>query len=315
MARNNYFDFIRGVAIAMVIGIHTYGTATDIYSLSYFLRQILNAAVPLFLSLSGIFLAHKTFNTIREYKDFLGKQVAKVYLPVIFWSIPLFLLAVRSGSDLYTSLILLIVCGYSIYYFVALIVQFYILLPVLRLKPLINWILMLCITISSVVFLKYAVNADVPMITFAIPFLWISFFVQGIFLASIDREYNLRLLAALFIFFLFASIAESFYLRESNMLFTGIKPSTHLLSTIIIFILFSKKVESFYKSNAITRYVERLGGVSFFLYLIHYNLVPFFQKISGYWAVRFMLVLALSVMIFICLKKLTPVRIHKYLGL
>lgn len=50
-SRNTYFDFLRGVAIIMVIAIHTYHKAED----SVAFRQILNAAVPLFIAISGFF--------------------------------------------------------------------------------------------------------------------------------------------------------------------------------------------------------------------------------------------------------------------
>ena len=46
-----YFDFLRGLAIMMVVGIHTYTLGED----STVVRQILNTAVPLFIAISGYF--------------------------------------------------------------------------------------------------------------------------------------------------------------------------------------------------------------------------------------------------------------------
>lgn len=55
-----YFDFLRGVAILMVIGIHTY-VAGDFNtidgSVRIIIRQLLNCAVPIFLALSAFFLS------------------------------------------------------------------------------------------------------------------------------------------------------------------------------------------------------------------------------------------------------------------
>ncbi len=60
MNRIAYFDFLRGLAIIMVCGIHTWHI-TDFDSLqgimSILLRQILNCAVPLFFS--NIFCSKK----------------------------------------------------------------------------------------------------------------------------------------------------------------------------------------------------------------------------------------------------------------
>ena len=47
MKRNTYFDFLRGLAIMMVVGIHTYALGKD----STVVRQLLNTAVPLFIAI------------------------------------------------------------------------------------------------------------------------------------------------------------------------------------------------------------------------------------------------------------------------
>jgi surface polysaccharide O-acyltransferase-like enzyme len=44
--RESYYDFLRGIAIMMVIGIHTYTDGFMHFNL--FLRQFLNCAVPIF---------------------------------------------------------------------------------------------------------------------------------------------------------------------------------------------------------------------------------------------------------------------------
>lgn len=48
-SRMAYFDFLRGLAIIMVVGIHTYTLGED----SMVVMQLLNAAVPLFIAISG----------------------------------------------------------------------------------------------------------------------------------------------------------------------------------------------------------------------------------------------------------------------
>lgn len=60
--RNPYFDFLRGIAMIMVVGIHTFAPLQagegEIYDFTAnIVRQALNCAVPLFLALAGYFSA------------------------------------------------------------------------------------------------------------------------------------------------------------------------------------------------------------------------------------------------------------------
>ena len=56
--RIEYYEFLRGIAILMVIAIHTYisGNFASVEgTISIISRQTLNCAVPIFLALSGFF--------------------------------------------------------------------------------------------------------------------------------------------------------------------------------------------------------------------------------------------------------------------
>ena len=122
-----YFDFLRGLAIMMVVGIHTFTLGKD----NIVVRQLLNTAVPLFIAISGFFLSQKKMENKDDYFSFLRKQLPKVYLPVFVWSLPLYALAIYSGSSIFLQTILLFGCGLSIYYFVAFIMQCYVVFPVI----------------------------------------------------------------------------------------------------------------------------------------------------------------------------------------
>ena len=124
--RNPYFELLRGVAIMMVVGIHTFKTGSDF---SLFVRQILNCAVPLFLACSGFFMAKKDVSDTTKYKTFLSKQIPKVYLPCLVWSIPYLILSLSQGGSIKDGVVNLFFCGFSIYYFILLIMQYYALLP------------------------------------------------------------------------------------------------------------------------------------------------------------------------------------------
>lgn len=67
--RITYFDFLRGAAILMVVAIHTYpndGFATPLATTQMLGRQLIGCAVPVFLAISGFFLAHKALDTREE---------------------------------------------------------------------------------------------------------------------------------------------------------------------------------------------------------------------------------------------------------
>lgn len=136
-----YFDFLRGVAILMVVAIHTFGQGggfdTPGAVLRTLLRQIEGCAVPVFLAISGFFLARKALDTWEERRCFWKRQVPKVYVPMVLWSLPFFAFSLLTASTLSTDVllgqVLLLLCGgCSIYYFIALIVQCYLLLPWIR---------------------------------------------------------------------------------------------------------------------------------------------------------------------------------------
>jgi surface polysaccharide O-acyltransferase-like enzyme len=137
--RVDYYDILRGVAIMAVIAIHTTGnmkhlddTSKMSFHLAVIWRQVVGFAVPLFLAVSGYFLSQKPADNWSRYLNFLFKQVPRVYFPMLIWSIPFLLLALYFNNNVSHSIILFLVGGFSIYYFIALIIQYYILLPYLQ---------------------------------------------------------------------------------------------------------------------------------------------------------------------------------------
>ena len=88
--RNPYFDYLRAMAIIMVVAIHCYDAQTESF-LVQLIRNFLNCAVPLFLAVSAFFLSRKDLKSWRPYKNFLQVQIPKVYIPMVIWSLPIFL--------------------------------------------------------------------------------------------------------------------------------------------------------------------------------------------------------------------------------
>lgn len=127
--RSVYFDFIRGIAIIMVVFIHCF-PSDYVCDYQLFFRQILNTAVPLFLACSGFFIGKKHIDNRNKYVAFIKKQIPKIYIPMLFWSLPEFIWMIYSGSSIFKALSFWILGGLTIYYFVFLIVQYYLLTPV-----------------------------------------------------------------------------------------------------------------------------------------------------------------------------------------
>ena len=97
-----------------------------------FLRQFINCAVPIFLAISGYFIGRKSFEEKGSYIQFLGKQIPRVYLPMLFWSIPWGLLSIKAGNNPWLTVLKAFAGEMSIFYFIILIMQYYILTPIIQ---------------------------------------------------------------------------------------------------------------------------------------------------------------------------------------
>lgn len=131
-----YWDYLRGIAILMVVALHCYpydAKILDEQLLPSAMRGFINVCVPLFLAISGFFIGRKSFDTKDAYFSFLKKQIPRVYIPCILFSIPITLLSICKGGSVLGGMIKLALCqSFVIYYFIALIIQFYILTPLIQ---------------------------------------------------------------------------------------------------------------------------------------------------------------------------------------
>lgn len=322
--RISYFDFLRGLAIMMVVGIHTYTLGED----SIEVRQLLNAAVPLFIAISGYFLSQKKMENKEDYFSFLKKQLPKVYLPVLVWSLPLYALAIYSGGSIFLQTILLFGCGLSIYYFVAFIMQCYVVLPVInssvsgnkRRGGVIAGCLISLVWIAGVEYIKTIQGKGIPLILYAGPLpCWLMFFVLGVLIGQkSERTYSIILPAVVTITGFALSVMESNYLLEHYGKGFGVKPSSFFYSAGMVFLMFSNKMENlFSRTGIIYRFIIWLGSLSFGIYLIHCYFVSFFVKrlpIDS-WLMEWVFSIFLTVVFILILQKLLPSKFHKYFGI
>ncbi len=323
MKRNTYFDFLRGLAIMMVVGIHTYTLGKD----STVVRQLLNTAVPLFVAISGYCLSQKRMENKDDYLFFLKKKFSKVYLPVLVWSLPLYAIALYSGSSIIKQTILLLSCGLSIYYFVAFIMQCYVVLPVInnyisgnKRRVVIVSCLISFAWIAGVMYMNTIQGKGIPLILYAGPLpCWLMFFVLGVMIGhKPERNYSIILPMVIAILGFILSVIESDYLLDHYGKGVGIKPSSFIYSAGMIFLMFSNKVENLIRrTGAIYRFIIWIGSLSFGIYLVHCYFISFFVKrlpIDS-WLLQWSLALFLTVVFILILRKLLPTKYHKYLGI
>ena len=307
----------------MVVGIHTYTLGKD----SIVVRQLLNTAVPLFIAISGYFLSQKKMENKDDYRTFLKKQLPKVYLPVLVWSLPLYALALYSGSSIIKQTILLLSCGLSIYYFVAFIMQCYVVLPVInncisgnKRRGVIASCLISFAWIAGVMYMNTIQGKGIPLILYAGPLpCWLMFFVLGVMIGhKPERNYSIIFPIVITILGFILSVIESDYLLAHYGKGVGIKPSSFIYSAGMIFLMFSNKVENLLsRTGIIYRIMIWIGSLSFGIYLIHCYFVNFFVKrlpIDS-WLLQWALSLFLTVVFILILRKLLPPKYHKYLGI
>lgn len=276
-ARVTYFDFLRGIAIMMVIGIHTF-MASECNDVDIYVRQMINCAVPIFLAISGYFLTKKK-DLILKNATFTREQIAKVYIPMFIWSLPLFVISICKGGgsviDIFKYSTLLLVGGNSIYYFITLIIQCYLLFKLfVKFNNLWGLIVSFTITCFSVgieiYFMKFR-GMEMPLLIYAGPIVvWCVYFMIGCYLAERNRDYKLCPILVLAIIFLIAQYFEAEYyngLKSTNP-YGIIKISTVFFNCIMLFVLFSKKLERLYdKYNRHLKLIKLYGTLSFGIYL------------------------------------------------
>ena len=307
----------------MVVGIHTYTLGKD----STVVRQLLNTAVPLFIAISGYCLSQKRMENKDDYLFFLKKQFPKVYLPVLVWSLPLYAIALYSGSSIIKQTILLLSCGLSIYYFVAFIMQCYVVLPVInnyisgnKRRVVIVSCLISFAWIAGVMYMNTIQGKGIPLILYAGPLpCWLMFFVLGVMIGhKPERNYSIILPMVIAILGFILSVIETDYLLDHYGKGVGIKPSSFIYSAGMIFLMFSNKVENLIRrTGAIYRFIIWIGSLSFGIYLVHCYFISFFVKrlpIDS-WLLQWAIVLFLTVVFILILRKLLPTKYHKYLGI
>ena len=319
--RIEFFDFLRGIAIIFVIGIHSFTPflLSESSSLSYHFgiiwRQFIGCAVPLFLAISGYFMANKDFSIKQNYRSFYKKQIPKVYVPMLVWSIPYLLYSLINDTNIIKSLILFFIGGFSVYYFIILIIQYYFLLPKLqRLLSNKGGIILAISALISIVcmvvlfFVKYVKNVKLPLVVYAGIFpTWIMFFVLGLYLRKNDIKLSSNALFVLMVVGLLLSVMETYFTISFTGKFTGlgIKTGAFIYSFFAIIFMFSLN-RNFSSNSLLWNLLVYIGKVSFGIYLSHTYFLRFIvrplvsQLKIEHWIINQFLMITLAVYLSYC---------------
>jgi fucose 4-O-acetylase-like acetyltransferase len=204
---------------------------------------------------------------------------------MLLWSIP-FLLIDFKHSGFHLGMITAFIGGCSVFYFIILIIEFYILTPVIQRASLPkSLIISSLITLGGIVLLVYLMHVmryNIPIYLNGTPFvLWLVFYVLGVkFYNGVPFRWWFLPLA---LFFLLCSLGETYFYSTIGKVAHGIKISSHFYSAFVILIVLSKefreKFVRIFESIKIIQGISWLGRQSFFVYLSHMLVIPIANKI------------------------------------
>jgi len=279
--RITYFDLLRGLAIIGVIAIHSTGIGYQFKDTSIpfigtvIWRQLINFSVPLFLAISGYFLAEKKVETKTDYFSFIKKQIPRVLIPYILWSILYLGLDMIRGAEIQSIIIKLFTFqSAGPFYFILLIIQYYLLLPIMKSlatsKGLIISAIISFISCLIIFYFRYYTEFNLPLFVYAGGFpTWIIFFVIGIYLKSHKVTLKKSTINVFILFGVILSLAESYILyakfQDIGNSVTAVKISSFIYSVAIILFLF-RNFENNFNQPRILIYI---GEISFGIYLSH----------------------------------------------
>lgn len=329
--RNPYFDFLRAFAIILVIANHTCSVAnlemTSGFNLNVLFLQVVKSAVPIFLAISGFFLIKVIITNFKQYIAFLKKHISRIYIPMMIFSLPFIFGNGISIRSIVGRTCLSLIGGYSVYYFIFLIAQYYALLPFIKkiLKYKVGMVLMAFLSLISICMVTYfnlMRGMDLPLFLYAGLFpVWIVFFAIGCKLGVSTRDYKTLPLVVLVIISLILSYAETYFLNINYGDGYGIKLTVFIFSAFFIVLLFSRRFEKCYNENAnnlISRILEKIGRLSFLIYLCHVYIINLFDQyniLTGNWYINILIISLSSICISWIVDIILPHKIGRLIGL
>ncbi len=253
--------------------IASYDKGTILSFLSFSASTVLTFVVPAFMISAGIKFAHKFENTAFNYFSFMRGRFAKIYLPYVIFTIIHYLYFVfyRKYFDFDISELFNYVLHGSIvapFYFIALIMQFYILSPI---------IMMFCRIIPSNLGIFIAAIINIVCLYFSggsrygdrIFTVYLLYWVIGCYIGmdfrvAISRLLRLKkIIVPLGIIFtiIYTGVSYAEFLGIFNIFLTEILKIVFCISASFMWLVLMPKSEGYIADN--------LAPVTFYVFLIH----------------------------------------------
>lgn len=342
--RDQYFQFIRGLAIIAVVLIHATGTAYGFldngywswnYYVSLMFRQVLNFAVATFVFVSGYFAVKATSST---ENDLIYKKLKRILLPYLFWSLVAFVVFQTFARSSVRGLLYQFFTGQavSIYYYIILLAQLIVLTRLLqrlqksRMASCIIWMLS-PLSLCFLYYFQLVRGTTIEFSLYALPFpIWIGFYYYGMYLGKNGLpdfiKIHKNIFALGYVLFLLSSMFEATWIfgvfGNLTLAISQIKFSSFLASFFFINFLLSVR-----DVQPIPWMIGRIGDYSFGIYLIHMFILPKIQELLTFfpvlfniqpifWLISAALTIAICVVIILASRKVIgTTNSQKYLGL
>lgn len=285
-------DFIRAYAALAVIAIHITGIFLYQSRLAYVWNQGMRFAVPIFIILSGLVMfqsekSNKPFSVLSFWK----KRLQKILVPYILWSLIFMLYGQRHelGNVLLNKTLFIkdyinnILSGMACYhlYFILVILQIYLIYPILRylylkypkLTFLTSFALTLCF--QTLIYLSTVIKLRLPQTK--LPFfmlfpVWIFFFVLGMSISKNIDKFKAVVQKKQILFIILWIISFGLLLVDSKITKTqedSVRPSIiiYAIMSFVFFYILSIKYKN--TQSIVGKILDFISEQSFLVYFSH----------------------------------------------
>lgn len=306
--------------------------------LLFFFQKLCGAAVYGFIFLSGLKLFLKDTSKIRLGKYYLSR-ITKIYVPYLILTVVYYLFEVNRGYFNFSlkELFLFLINGNveCHLYFVVIIMQFYLLLPLWRL--LLDKTDGVCLAVSVAVlnvlfvykmpyFLGLLGIKDFAFndrLFTSYLFFWIFGCLCGRYYDAFKaflKKHILSCLALFFVLLLFDTVySHRAFTGKSYYAKTELIHLSYCFSAILVFFAASMRFADF-KSVAESRLINLINGASYEIYLVHILVLHIVTDLTDkylrlgvlkMYAVRFLLVYAVSISVCVLYKKIRTLALKR----
>lgn len=298
-------DFIRAAAALSIIAIHVTASYVYVSRGAYYINQLVRFAVPIFILISGLllFASNREYKGVRGYFEFLWKRLKKIFVPYIIWSFIYILYSLRNdlgsiwldkGAFLFdTGRKLLYGSAHAHLYFVIIMIQLYLLFPLLsylmkrwpRLVLALSFLITLYYQTGVYLYLMKLIKFPYFLLPNYMFFpTWIFYFVFGMYFTTRMEFWKSKLQGKLLPVGAVWAVSLVVLLLDSR--FTGtfsssMKPSIMLYCITTFILMYSIFLLLRDKSHILLKGLDWLSEQSYFIYLAHLLVLIAITFISG----------------------------------